>query len=217
MDKTQSSSAAVKRSGLSSPTSGTLPLLKFSRVLAAMMTMIIALPLWLGPGLAQAAPPVPYLVKDINTDTSDSSPAYLIDMNGTLFFSADDGSNGAELWKSDGTETGTVIVKDINPGSGSSAPHSLTSPNGTLFFSADDGSNGRELWKSDGTEAGTVMVKDINPGGSSSFPAYLVAVNDTLFFSADDGTTGVELWALSTSGSGFDFPIYLPVVVRDYP
>ena len=47
-----------------------------------------------------------------------SSDAYnLTNVNGTLFFAADDGTHGNELWKSDGTAAGTVLVKDINTGS----------------------------------------------------------------------------------------------------
>jgi adhesin/invasin len=71
----------------------------------------------------------------------------LTNVNGTLFFSADDGSTGRELWRSDGTETGTVRVKDIRSGSSSSYPGALTNVNGTLFFSADDGTHGTELWQ----------------------------------------------------------------------
>ena len=64
----------------------------------------------------------------------------------TLYFTADDGVNGRELWKSDGTEAGTVLVKDINPGSGGSFPSSMTAVGDTLYFTANDGVNGRELW-----------------------------------------------------------------------
>ena len=98
------------------------------------------------------------LFKDIYTGVSygsgnSSNPSYLTVFNGSLYFRADNGINGYELWKTDGTDQGTVLVKDIYTGSGSSAPSNLTVFNGSLYFSARDG-NGIELWKTDGTAQG---------------------------------------------------------------
>src|SRR5215510_16063544 len=88
-----------------------------------------------------------------------SDPSWLTNLNGTLFFTADDGSTGQELWKSDGTAAGTTLVKDILPGPGTYYPRFLTNVNGLLFF-VTDGANGSELWKSDGTAVGTVLIKE---------------------------------------------------------
>ena len=120
-------------------------------------------------------------------------------INDTIYFNADDGVNGVELWKSDGTASGTVLVKDINAGSPSSFVLNKTVVDGKLFFSADDGVTGRELWVSDGTSAGTVLVKDIDPTSNfgvpnSSSPDNLYGYNDSLYFLADDGTNGKVLW-----------------------
>ncbi|MCI0409499.1 MAG: hypothetical protein L0191_13225, partial [Acidobacteria bacterium] len=106
------------------------------------------------------------------------------------------GAHGRELWKSDGTEAGTVLVKDINAGSFDAFGNVFTFAvvDWTLFFRANDGIHGVELWRSDGTEAGTVLVKDINPGRSSGDPVWLTAVEGTLLFQANDGSHGSELW-----------------------
>lgn len=97
-----------------------------------------------------------------------------------IYFKADEGLNGFELWRTDGTSAGTVLVKDINP-TGSSNPTYMTDFNGTLIFVADDGVNGKEFWKSDGTSAGTVMIKDLSLGALSSEPIDLVVSGNNIF------------------------------------
>ncbi len=123
-------------------------------------------------------------------------------MNGTLYFQATDGTNGSELWKSDGTSAGTLLVRDINPGLGDSRSRYLTNVNGTLYFRATDGSSGSELWKSDGTSAGTVQVRDLLPGLTGSLPSSLTNVNGRLYFAASDGTSGMELWSTDGTSAG---------------
>ena len=62
----------------------------------------------------------------------------LTNVNGTLFFTGDNGTSGTELWKSDGTAAGTTLVKDIYPGAYQGAPSSLADVGGVLYFSAAD-------------------------------------------------------------------------------
>jgi len=142
------------------------------------------------------------LVKDIRSGSATSFPRYLTNVNGKLFFTADDGINGTELWKSDGTESGTVMVRNIRNGAATSFPRFLTNVNGTLHFNANDGINGAELWSSNGTTAGTTLVDDIRPGAPESFPRYLTNVDGNLFFRADDGVSGGELWQSDGTAAG---------------
>ena len=118
------------------------------------------------------------------------------------YFRSDNGINGYELWKTDGTTSGTVMVRDIYTGQAQSYPNYLTAVGNTLFFSADDGTNGTELWKSDGTATGTVMVKDIYSGFSTSSPSSFTAVGNILYFVANDGINGYELWKSDGTTSG---------------
>ena len=136
------------------------------------------------------------LVKDIGGRTEGSYPSQLTEVNGTLYFTADNETNGRELWKSDGTEAGTQLVKDIHVGTTSSGSRQLTDVSGTLYFTASDNETGIELWKSDGTTTGTQLVKDIVAGIETSSPSNLTNVNGTLYFTADDGVIGQEIFTI---------------------
>lgn len=166
---------------------------------------------------AQAAKPPAVLVKDINpgreasvTDISGEdgcgciyNGGDLTNVHGTLYFSANDGRHGFELWRSDGTRKGTKMVKDINPGKGWSNIYGITAAGRILYFQADDGVHGAELWRSDGTAKGTRMVKDINPGPGSSNAGQITVVGGTLYLSASDGTPPLGgLWRSDGTEAG---------------
>lgn len=127
------------------------------------------------------------LIKDFSMEIDDDTDFVyhhlrnLTYINGTLYFSAFTKQNGMELWKSEGTESSTVMVKNIASGVTSSHPDILKNVNGTLLFSAYDGIHGFELWRSDGTDEGTYLVEDMTPGNSSFSPQFKSALYNNLF------------------------------------
>ena len=152
----------------------------------------------LAPRLAGAQAPAE-LVRDIAYNYIDaynggSHPYSIVRVGNIVYFLATTPDTGTELWRSNGSPTGTVLVKDLVPGPGSSSIYNLTNINGTLYFWNTDETAGTELWKSDGTAAGTARVKDIEPGTGSSYPSYLTNVGGTLFFVATTTNEGAELW-----------------------
>lgn len=146
-----------------------------------------------------------FLLKDIYNvffGNGSSNPYPIAIVNGVALFGATTFSNGTELWKTDGTASGTVLVKDIFSGSYSSSPTLLKDYNGLIIFRAQDGTNGTELWKTDGTTAGTVLIKDINPGSLDSSPELLTELNGVLYLRATNTAVGTELWKTDATEAG---------------
>lgn len=138
--------------------------------------------------------PVVSRLRDINPGAGDSNPAEFVAVSNGVYFQADDGVHGTELWYSNGGITGTWMVADIYPGAGSSNPSNLTYLDGQVYFAADDGVHGNELWRSDGTGAGTRMVRDIWPGKEGSNPENLTVAGTHIIFSANHPDLGLEPW-----------------------
>ena len=136
------------------------------------------------------------LIKDINPSGS-ADIGTPFEYNGKLYFSANDGTSGRELWVSDGTAAGTGLVNDINP-TGNSFPKNFFIYNNLLFFVADDGTHGNEWWYTDGTSSGTQLLADI---GATS-PSIATLFNGKFYFVTDDGTNGYELWSSDGTTAG---------------
>ncbi len=132
----------------------------------------------------------PQLVADVNTGGASSNPVFMADIDGSVYFAANNGINGNELWVYD-SNTNTHNMIEVNPGPASSNPWFLAEVNGVMYFSAIDG-DGRELWKLDNNipNALPVLLADINPGGASSFPTYLTHLDGKVYFGAIDATAG---------------------------
>ena len=139
-------------------------------------------------------------MKDIWPGSTSSSGIYFFAGHDEhVYFAADDGSAGHELWRSDGTEAGTTLVADIAPGAGSSYPSGLTVLGDRLVFFADDGS-GRALWESDGTTAGTRQIFAIPAGYPTNV---LQRISDTeLAFWIDDRQSSAVLWKTDGTTAG---------------
>lgn len=123
-------------------------------------------------------------------------------INDVLFFIADDGVNGKQLWKSDGTEQGTRPLKALLPSSEQIQWYEFMNVNGRLFVTAKDGMSGTKLWKSDGSEEGTVLVRHLLEDMEAHETSWLKSVGGFLYFVAVDGINGRELWRSDGSTEG---------------
>ena len=106
-------------------------------------------PLWKSEGTASTT----HLFKEGNIDTEN-----IIAVGSTLYFWID-----STLWKTNGTQSGTVRVKQF---SSSQYIMDSTSEGGLLYFKRDNyDTSKKEFWVSDGTEDGTIKLLEVSQGG----------------------------------------------------
>lgn len=166
--------------------------------------------LWKSNGTADGT----VMVKDIFPGSSSifgsivpnsSNPQSFTAANNIIYFSASDAQDRSQVWRTDGTITGTTMVKDIYPEL-SSALINFISLQGNLYFTVYGGTNGNELWKSDGTNVGTVKIKTLFGG---NFENHCTTLNGALYFLESDGlwkSDGTELGTVLLKSRDDSFP-----------
>ena len=117
------------------------------------------------------------------------NPHYLTSVGNALYFFVEGGANGAGLWKTNGTDSGTRFIKTVDPLSSAGPfpflPGAAAEAHGKLLFV----DSARGLWQSDGTSFGTAMVE-----GLDSVRGLVPAGTGDVFFHAAQAGTGGELW-----------------------
>ena len=155
------------------------------------------------------------LVKDIRPGSAGglsggglvSNPMERVAYDGALYFSADDGVHGFEVWRSDGTEAGTQLMKEIpvappSPGGLASLQGGFKVANGVLFFvlveDPNSGLSRTSLWRTNGKASGTVRVSPSVPPVFGS----MSEVGDRLYFMGCDAGGGCEPWTSDGTAPG---------------
>ncbi|HEX7831798.1 MAG TPA: hypothetical protein VF787_19235, partial [Thermoanaerobaculia bacterium] len=137
------------------------------------------------------------MLKNVAADhISDSNPREMHNVNGTLFFIADDGF-GDTVWTTDGTPYGTTRIA-LPPEAGNvqtfDEGDSSAVTGGLYYFLAGQPHN-TDLWRTDGTKAGTFRLSD-NDG------TLLLPYRNGLLFFGHDAAHGRELWFTDGTASG---------------
>lgn len=166
--------------------------------------------LWVSDGTEEGTRMVADIDERSSRGRNRAGPTSLTAAGDRVFFVADDGIHGRELWVSDGTADGTTIVREIAPGRRSARVEQLAAFGERVVFSATDGTHGKEPWTSDGTGDGTVMLADIADGDRNSLPYQPVVIGDRMVFTAHDVAKQAELWVTDGSARG-------TMLVKEFP
>ena len=125
------------------------------------------------------------LAADIWTGPGSGNPVYFTVLQDRLYFRANDGVSGEELWMYNESE-GASLAANVAPGSGASLPAPMAAMGGKLYFSASNGMIGHTLWVYDSArfEDDAELINTADTEYIPGRPVFLTPVNGKLYFSA---------------------------------
>jgi ELWxxDGT repeat protein len=153
------------------------------------------------------------IVADIAKGPLGSYPMYLINFHDTLFFVANDGITGYELWKSDGTQDGTVLVKDLNTAGNSFNPYfsmsshyPISANDKYIFVTPDTLDNLNTLWKITNDSLNCSLISDslFTYNKFMLNNKYYVNKENDLFIVTDGTEDGTDYISLGNNFSNLD-------------
>ncbi|RYB92919.1 hypothetical protein EUA93_00240 [Nocardioides oleivorans] len=161
-------------------------------------------------------------VADIRPGTAGSAPSAFVATGNRVYFTADDGTRGRELWVTNPADkSDTHLVHEHVPGAASTSindPGQVANGNVLYYVPANDPVTGPELWRTDGTEAGTRVVKDLTPGTGGysvstpfAFRGGVGLLRGSDVFVSSDGTDAgtALLGSVDLDGVGPNTPVVL--------
>lgn len=159
----------------------------------SLLTLSFANPIW-----AQKIE----LVKDLGIpqqgtfyDDPISNPSSFVNINNTMFFIADNGQSGKEIFSSTGTAATTELLVDLNSGLADGIKSGLRQA-GNKFFFIGRGDLGVGLYVSDGSVAGTKFLHPFDVPYHDNFyeNSYGDSTREKVYFAKYANGFGNELW-----------------------
>jgi len=141
------------------------------------------------------------LVKDIIPGSASGFAGYpgsLYGAYGIVYFTGDDGMHGHELWRSDGTTTGTFMVQDVIPGAaGNDNITVFAAYNNEVYWGRyfENPTEHMELWKTNQSGTNAIFLKDF----SATFSEHELfgpakVFNNKLYFFSNKYNFSESLW-----------------------
>jgi ELWxxDGT repeat protein len=135
-----------------------------------------------------------------------SNPENLTAFGDHIYFCAEDGLHGRELWRVD-LDGNAELIRDLTPGPDGSELDAFYGFQGVLYFKYAPIGGGGQLWRTDGTEEGTTRVHRLGESGGGLLD--IVGHSEQhMYLITGDSATSKTLWKSDGTPEGTSPMLY---------